>query len=135
MFWGLGGASVKVKPEACATTDSGVATNFYSELAASYKSGYKNGWSVVSLLKRSPIATGYYISEPCLGPDAMKRAYVYGWYSACYDYFVLHGDEDCVDQSGCVVQAIPSPVFFYRGEIENFKARELRFMLFCARQR
>ena len=134
MFWGLGGASVKVKLEACATTDSGVATNFYSELAASYKSGYKNGWSVVWRLKRSPIATGYYCSETYLGSDAMKRVYVYGWYSACYDYFVLHGDEDCVDQSGCVVQAIPSPVFFYRGEIENFKARELRFLHFCARQ-
>lgn len=133
-FWGCGVASEEDDTEACATTDGGVATNFYSELAASYKSGYKNGWSVVWRLKRSPIATGYYCSETYLGSDAMKRVYVYGWYSACYDYFVLHGDEDCVDQSGCVVQAIPSPVLFYRGEIENFKARELRFLHFCARQ-
>jgi hypothetical protein len=103
-FWGCGVASEEDDPEACATTDGGVATNYYSELAASYTSGYKNGWCVVNRLKKSPISTVIGCGGPYLGPDAMRRAYVYGWYSACHDYFVSHGDEvHYVDQSGCIV--------------------------------
>lgn len=135
-FWGCGVASEEDDPEACATTDGGVATNYYSELAASYTSGYKNGWCVVNRLKKSPISTVIGCGGPYLGPDAMRRAYVYGWYSACHDYFVSHGDEvHYVDQSGCIVQVGLDSVDYYRMKVDRFKEREFEFLLFCARQR
>lgn len=67
--------------------ESNMTTNCYSHLLSSYIKGYRNGYRVVAKIRKSPIALGYGLSHANLGANILRRAYVYGWYSACYDYF------------------------------------------------
>lgn len=96
-----------------------VKTNAYARLSASYEYGYRNARSVVSKLNRSPIPAGYYCAPPKLGANPERRAYVYGWYVGCYDFFDMH-PELCSGQ----VQTGMDPRLFYRNWIAEFSKQE-----------
>lgn len=87
-------------------------------VAMAYDSGYRNGNKVICKLERSPVSIGYYLSIPKLSPKKEERAYVYGWYSACYDYFVNHSDH------GHDSTSTPDPVSFYRSLLSQLKELE-----------
>ena len=68
--------------------ESSITTNCYVHLLHSYVKGYLNGYQVVTRLGKSPIVRGGHgLVTANLGSNMLKRAYVYGWYSACYDFF------------------------------------------------
>ena len=68
--------------------ETGITTNCYVHLLHSYVKGYQNGYRVVTRLGKSPIVRGGHgLATANLGSNMLKRAYVYGWYSACYDFF------------------------------------------------
>ena len=67
--------------------EANMTTNCYAHLLSSYIKGYRNGYLVVSKIRKSPIAIRHGLAHADLGANVLRRAYVYGWYSACYDFF------------------------------------------------
>lgn len=104
-----------------------VKTNAYARLSASYEYGYRNASGVVSKLNRSPIPAGYYCAPPKLGANPERRAYVYGWYVGCYDFFDTH-PELCSGQ----LQTGMDPRLFYRNWITEFSTQEALSIACCS---
>lgn len=67
--------------------EANMTTNCYAHMLSSYIKGYQNGYRVVAKIRKSPIATRHGLAHADLGANILRRAYVYGWYSACHDYF------------------------------------------------
>ncbi len=105
--------------------EDGITTNCYVHLLHSYVEGYKNGYRVVTRLGKSPIVRGGRgLVTANLGSNMLKRAYVYGWYSACYDYFradskLLYLDN--MPQEG-------DPRSFYKSWLSFFMELEGRYL-------
>ena len=105
--------------------EAGITTNCYVHLLHSYVKGYQNGYRVVARLGKSPIVRGGHgLATANLGSNMLKRAYVYGWYSACYDFF--HADPkllyiDNIPQEG-------DPRSFYGFWLSFFVELEGRFL-------
>ena len=108
-----------------------IQTNCYVHLLSSYSMGYRNGWRVVTKLKRSPIATYLYLLRPNLSSVMLKRAYVYGWYSACYDFFKANPD---LYYASDVLTGM-DPRNFYSVWISAFKRLEGEFMLWNCKKK
>lgn len=70
-----------------AIEEANITTNCYVHLLSSYVNGYLNGYRVVAKAGKSPFALQRGLAHADLSANVLKRAYVYGWYSACYDYF------------------------------------------------
>ena len=108
-----------------------VTTNCYAYLWAAYACGYTNGYIVVSTTKKSPIATGYYFDvRPSFGANPFRRAYVYGWYSACFDYFTSNPEQ----REDGVLHGMP-PDLFYAGQISRYRRYEIESLLFCSAEK
>ena len=105
--------------------EAGMTTNCYVHLLHSYVKGYQNGYRVVTRLGKSPIVRGGRgLATANLGSNMLKRAYVYGWYSACYDFFradpkLLYIDN--MPQEG-------DPRSFYKFWLSFFMELEGRFL-------
>ena len=105
--------------------EAGMTTNCYVHLLHSYVKGYQNGYRVVTHLGKSPIVRGGRgLATANLGSNMLKRAYVYGWYSACYDFFradpkLLYIDN--MPQEG-------DPRSFYKFWLSFFMELEGRFL-------
>ena len=105
-----------------------VTTNCYAYLWAAYACGYSNGYIVVSTKKETPIATGHYFEgKPSFGSNPFRRAYVYGWYSACFDYFISNPEprEDGIPHG-------PPADLFYAHRISFYRRYEIESLLFCS---
>lgn len=85
-FWGIY-LNDGNKPDDLAIEEANMTTNYYAHLLSSYIKGYRNGCRVVAKIRKSPIATRHGLAHADLGANVLRRAYVYGWYSACHDYF------------------------------------------------
>ena len=92
-------------------------TNCYAHLLSSYIKGYRNGYRVVAKTRKSPIVTRHGLAHADLGANVLRRAYVYGWYSACHDYFRSDSRLLCLDN-------IPP-----EGDLRPFYASWLSFFL------
>ena len=112
--------------------DTHITTNCYVQLMSSYVKGYQNGYRVVMKLGRPHVPTFYYTGFTAnLGADAMKRAYVYGWYSAYYDYFCDNSNLYYAQK----VQIGRPPDSFYAHCISEFKWAEDEFLIECAKKK
>ena len=129
-FWGLYSNDrepfANVMPECTDTT-----TNWYVHLASSYENGYWNGYRVVKKLKRPHVATYHYMGFKNLSSDSIKRAYVYGWYSACYDFFKANPE---LYYNNKVLEGM-DPVFFYWYWISSFKRVEDDFLIWSVKKK
>lgn len=85
-FWGIYRNDGDLHDD-LAIEEASMTTNCYAHLLSSYIKGYRNGYRVVAKIRKSPIATRHGLAHADLGANVLRRAYVYGWYSACYDYF------------------------------------------------
>ena len=105
--------------------EAGMTTNCYVHLLHSYVKGYQNGYRVVTRLGKSPIVRdGHGLATANLGSNMLKRAYVYGWYSACYDFFRA-------DPKLLYIDNIPQegdPRSFYKFWLSFFMELEGRFL-------
>ena len=105
--------------------EAGMTTNCYVHLLHSYVKGYQNGYRVVTRLGKSPIVRdGHVLATANLGSNMLKRAYVYGWYSACYDFFRA-------DPKLLYIDNIPQegdPRSFYKFWLSFFMELEGRFL-------
>ena len=123
-FFGLYLSDVNVQDN-LTVEEAGMTTNCYVHLLHSYVKGYQNGYRVVTRLGKSPIVRGGHgLVTANLGSNMLKRAYVYGWYSACYDFFradpkLLYIDN--MPQEG-------DPRSFYKFWLSFFMELEGRFL-------
>lgn len=85
-FWGVYRDGMGLH-DSLTMEEESIATNCYAHLLSSYARGYRNGYQVVARIGKSPISTRHCLAHADLGANALRRAYVYGWYSACHDYF------------------------------------------------
>ena len=72
-------------------------SNRFDDIESAFACGRQKAMLVLEKVGDSPIALGYYTGMPPLGNDSFQRAYVYGWYCACVDYFATkmqHDDEN-----------------------------------------
>lgn len=93
-------------------------SNRFENVESAYVRGRQNAMRVLEKVGESPISCGYYTGVNPLGNDSFQRAYVYGWYYACLDYFAAklqHGDED--------YETLRS-YLFYRRTLDDFKRSE-----------
>ena len=91
----------------------------------SYVRGYQNGYRVVTRLGKSPIVrVGHGLATANLGSNMLKRAYAYGWYSACYDYF--RADSRLLYLDNIPPDGDPRP--FYASWLSFFLELEGRFL-------
>ena len=105
-----------------------VTTNCYAHLWAAYACGYSNGYIVVSTKKTSPIATGYYLQgKPSFGANPFRRAYVYGWFSACFDYFTSNPEP----RENGILHGPPADLFYAR-RVSLYRRYEIESLLFCS---
>lgn len=105
-----------------------VTTNCYAHLWAAYACGYSNGYIVVSMKKTSPIATGYYLQgKPSFGANPFRRAYVYGWFSACFDYFTSNPEP----RENGILHGPPADLFYAR-RVSLYRRYEIESLLFCS---
>ena len=107
-----------------ASEESNMTTNCYAHLLSSYIKGYRNGYRVVAKIRKSPIATRHGLAHADLGANVLRRAYVYGWYSACYDYF--RADSRLLYLDNIPPEGDPRP--FYASWLSFFMELEGRFL-------
>jgi hypothetical protein len=79
---------------------------------------------VVAKIRKSPIATRHGLAHANLGANVLRRAYVYGWYSACYDYF--RADSRLFYLDNIPSEGDPRP--FYASWLSFFMELEGRFL-------
>ena len=120
-FWGVYDMDQQDDTE---VEESNITTNCYVHLMSSYAKGYRNGYRVVAKLRDSPIATTYCLASVNLCADMLKRAYVYGWYSACYDYFCSNPKMYRPGE----VHSGRDPRDYYEYWISLYKTREREFL-------
>lgn len=126
-FWGVFSSELGQNKDT--NTDGGlITTNCYVHLLSSYVRGYRNGYRVVAKLKKSPIATCSSIGGVNLSSDPLKRAYVYGWYFACYDFFKTYPDVYYANS----IQYCMDPRIYYWNKISHFRRVEERFLSWIA---
>lgn len=104
--------------------EANMTTNCYAHLLSSYIKGYRNGYLVVSKIRKSPIAIRHGLAHADLGANVLRRAYVYGWYSACYDYF--RADSRLLYLDNIPQEGDPRP--FYASWLSFFMELEGRFL-------
>lgn len=129
-FWGLY-ASDEIRMDDGILNCTSSATNCYLYLLASYAKGYRNGYRVISKLRKPHVQTYHYTGFKNLSSDVVKRAYVYGWYSACYDFF--NDNPDLYHQDRILLGM--DPVSFYGYWISSFKKSEDEFLVLNASKR
>jgi hypothetical protein len=108
--------------------EADMTTNCYVHLLSSYVKGYQNGHKVVATIGKSPIVKHRGLAWANLGANVLRRAYVYGWYAACYDYF-------CADPKLLYFENIPpegDPRSFYAFWLSFYREVEGRFLHKCA---
>jgi len=123
-FWGIY-RNDGDRHDELAIEEANMTTNCYAHLLSSYIKGYRNGYRVVAKIRKSPIATRHGLAHADLGANVLRRAYVYGWYSACYDYFRA-------DSRLLYLDNIPpegDPRRFYAFWLSFFMELEGRFLL------
>ena len=127
-FWGVYRNNGETYDDLTLGEEANMTTNCYVHLLSSYVKGYQNGHKVVAKLGKSPIVKHRGLAFVNLGAEMLKRAYVYGWYAACYDYF-------CADPKLLYFENVPpegDPRSFYAFWLSFYREVEGRFLHKCA---